>query len=144
MHDPHNLVRFLEAQTSSYDSAVEELRRGRKTGHWIWYIFPQIAGLGRSHMSRRYAIASLTEAQAYAAHPVLGARLRECISIVMDLNESSAEKIFGHLDAMKFRSCLTLFAIACGDESAFQEALNQFFDGQRDARTLAALCVKPG
>ncbi len=144
MSEQSELGRFLEAQDRNYSSVVEELRRGRKTGHWIWYIFPQIAGLGHSQMSRRYAIRALDEARAYAAHPVLGRRLRDCIKTVMAVRGASAEEIFGHLDAMKFRSCLTLFAIACEGETIFQQALDRFFDGQRDPLTLDALCVKPG
>ncbi len=138
------LSRFVKAQDGNYSGVVEELRRGRKTGHWIWYIFPQVAGLGHSHMSRRYAILSLEEARAYAAHPVLGRRLRDCIRTVMAVRGASAGEIFGQLDAMKFRSCLTLFAIACEDETIFQQALDQFFGGQRDPLTLDARCVKPG
>jgi len=137
-------MRFLEAQDSTYDSAVGELQRGRKSGHWIWYVFPQIAGLGHSHMSRRYAITSLDEARAYAAHPVLGFRLLECIGLVMAVNEKSAKQILGHIDALKFRSCLTLFAIACDANPVFQKALDKYFDGQRDVLTLEATCVKPG
>ena len=137
-------MRFLEAQDSTYDSAVGELQRGRKSGHWIWYVFPQIAGLGHSHMSRRYAITSLDEARAYAAHPVLGFRLLECIGLVMAVNEKSAKQILGHIDALKFRSCLTLFAIACDGNPVFQNALDKYFDGQRDVLTLEATCVKPG
>lgn len=144
MNDKYDLMRFLEAQDGTYDSAVEELRRGRKSGHWIWYVFPQIAGLGDSHMSKRYAITSLDEARAYAAHPVLGPRLLECIGLVMAVNEKSARQILGHIDALKFRSCLTLFTIACDGNPVFQKALDKYFGGQRDALTLEALCVKPG
>ena len=139
MADHFDLNRFIEAQNSAYASAVEELSRGRKTGHWIWYVFPQIAGLGHSHMSRRYAITSPEEARAYAKHPVLGPRLAECIQLVMAVEGKSAEQILGHLDAMKFRSCLTLFAAACDDDPIFQRALDRYFEGEPDLLTLRAL-----
>ena len=137
--DPFNLNRFVEAQSRDYEQALSELRGGRKHGHWIWYILPQMRGLGLSSTSGRYGIGSLDEARAYLAHPVLGPRLRECVGAVAMHKGLGAERIFGSLDAMKFRSCLTLFAAADGQSSAFTEALGQFFDNERDARTLEIL-----
>src|SRR6201994_4593576 len=111
MDDPYDLERFVAAQDSGsvFDTALAELRRGRKTSHWIWFVFPQIAGLGQSPTSRRYAISSLAEAQAYLAHPVLGPRLIECATVVRDLPGRSADEIFGGIDAIKLRSSMTLF-----------------------------------
>lgn len=137
--DPFDLGRFVEAQSGDYAQALSELRRGRKQGHWIWYILPQMRGLGMSSMSSRYGIGSLDEARAYLAHPVLGPRLRECVEAVAVHKGMSASQILGSLDAMKFRSCLTLFAEAAGPDSLFARALDQFFDGQRDPRTLELL-----
>jgi len=137
--DPFDLNRFVEAQSGDYEQALSELRRGRKVGHWIWYILPQMRGLGMSSMSSRYGIGSLDEANAYLAHPVLGPRLRECVDTVGTHKGLSATQIFGSLDAMKFRSCLTLFAEAEGPDSVFNRALGQFFDAQRDPRTLELL-----
>lgn len=139
VNDPFNLSRFSEAQKGVYSDVLDELRRGSKTGHWIWYIFPQIAGLGFSAMSRRYAIASLDEAKAYAGHPVLGQRLIECIELIMAVEGKSAEQIFGHLDALKFRSCLTLFAAADNGNEIYQRALNKYFDGSPDPLTIQAI-----
>jgi uncharacterized protein (DUF1810 family) len=137
--DPFDLDRFVAAQSGDYEQALRELRGGRKRGHWIWYILPQMRGLGMSSMSSRYGIGSLDEAKAYLAHPILGPRLRECVEAVGAHNGMSASQIFGSLDAMKFRSCLTLFAEADGPDSAFARALGQFFDDQRDPRTLELL-----
>ncbi len=111
MDDPFNLQRFIDAQAPVYATVLRELRAGRKTTHWIWFIFPQAAGLGHSPMSKRYAIRSLDEARGYLAHPVLGARLRECVALVRAHEAAglSLEDILGELDAMKFRSCLELF-----------------------------------
>lgn len=137
MEDPWKLERFVAAQEDhgSYDRALAELRRGRKTGHWIWYVFPQIAGLGLSETSRHFAIASLAEARAYLAHEVLGPRLRECASVVAATRDSTAEQIFGGLDAMKVRSCMTLFLRADPAETGFQQVLDQHFDGVPDPNT---------
>lgn len=137
--DPFDLNRFVEAQSGDYEQALSELRRGRKVGHWIWYILPQMRGLGTSSMSSRYGIGSLDEARAYLADPVLGPRLRACVDAVAVHKGLSATQIFGSLDAMKFRSCLTLFAEADGPDSVFGRALGQFFDDQRDPRTLELL-----
>ncbi|HEX7611856.1 MAG TPA: DUF1810 domain-containing protein, partial [Candidatus Limnocylindrales bacterium] len=115
----YDLDRFLVEQHDVYDGLLEELRAGRKTGHWIWFIFPQIAGLGHSAMSERFAIDSLDEARAYLAHPILGLRLRECAGILLATEGRTAEQIFGSVDAMKLRSCMTLFHRAAPDETVF-------------------------
>jgi uncharacterized protein (DUF1810 family) len=134
-----DLDRFLSAQHGVYPGVVDELRRGRKTGHWIWFIFPQIAGLGRSSTSQHYAIASLDEATAFLAHPVLGARLRECARLVLDVRGHTAEEIFGSLDAMKVRSSMTLFHRAAPDEPVFAEVLDRYYAGAADSATDARL-----
>ena len=136
--DPYNLQRFVDAQEPVYASVVDELGQGRKTGHWIWFIFPQIAGLGRSEMAQRYAITSIEEAHAYFEHPVLGRRLIECVQLLLDVNGRTAGEILGDLDAMKFRSCLTLFFAASGGNTIFEAALEKFFDGIPDLQTLSA------
>ena len=133
------LERFIEAQAPIYAQALAELRAGQKQTHWMWFIFPQIAGLGQSAMSRAYAIQSLDEARAYLAHPVLGARLRECCQAVMNLRSHSAEDIFGSVDAMKFRSCLTLFTEADHNGVLFFNLLEKYFDGDADEATLEIL-----
>ncbi len=132
---PYDLNRFLVEQQHSYGGVLEELRRGRKTGHWIWYIFPQIAGLGRSQMSRDFAIGSLDEARAYLAHPLLGSRLRECAGALLSIEGRSAEEILGQIDAMKVRSCMTLFHRAAPDEPVFRQVLDRFYGGVADAAT---------
>ena len=124
-----DLERFVVAQREVYPSVLAELRRGQKTGHWIWFIFPQIAGLGRSATSQAFAIDSLEEARAYLAHPVLGARLRECAAIVAALEGRSAVEVFGPLDAMKVRSSMTLFMRAAPDEPVFKHVLDRYYDG---------------
>ncbi len=139
MSDPYDLERFVEAQHRTYAGVLEQLKRARKSGHWIWYVFPQIAGLGRSHMSRRYAIGSIDEARAYAAHAVLGPRLEECVRLMLAIEGESAEQVLGPIDALKFRSCLTLFEAACHDNDVFVQALQKYYDGERDALTLDAL-----
>ncbi len=131
----NDLGRFVDAQEPVYDDVVEELRRGRKTGHWIWFIFPQVAGLGYSWMSGHYAIASLAEARAYLAHPVLGSRLRECASLVLATTGATAEEILGFIDALKLRSSMTLFHRAAPEEPIFAQVLGRFFDGQPDDLT---------
>jgi uncharacterized protein (DUF1810 family) len=135
----YDLERFVTAQHDVYAGVLDELRRGRKTGHWIWFIFPQVAGLGSSAMSQRYAISSLDEARAYLAHPVLGARLRECAGIVLATGERTATEIFGPLDAMKVRSCMTLFRRAAPDEPVFGHVLDHFYNGVADDATEARL-----
>lgn len=139
MADPFNLQRFVDAQARNYADAIAELRRGRKDSHWMWYVFPQIAGLGSSAMAQTYAIGSLDEARAYLAHPVLGPRLRACVQATLAIKGRSAHGVFGSPDDMKFRSSLTLFAEAAPDESLFRDALVKYFAGQADARTLEEL-----
>ena len=133
-----DLDRFLEAQEGAYERAISELRGGQKRSHWIWYILPQIHGLGYSSTARRYAIQSRDEAEAYAAHPVLGARLRECVAAMLRHRDQTARQILGTPDDLKFRSCLTLFQAVAPDEPLFGEALDAFYDGP-DPRTLEQL-----
>jgi uncharacterized protein (DUF1810 family) len=135
----YDLERFVEAQEQVYDGVLRELRRGSKTGHWIWFIFPQVAGLGTSVMSQRFAITSLDEARSYLAHPVLGARLRECARIVLATRGRTADQIFGPLDAMKVRSCMTLFLRAAPDEPVFAKVLDRNYAGVPDDATDALL-----
>jgi len=129
------LERFVEAQRGSYDRALEELRRGRKTSHWMWFVFPQIAGLGRSETARFYAIRDLAEARAYLGHPLLGPRLAECIEAMLAHGGDSVEAILGGIDAIKLRSSMTLFE-AAGGGPAFAAILDAFFGGERDPETL--------
>jgi uncharacterized protein (DUF1810 family) len=135
--DPYDLQRFVTAQDSggTYDHATAELRAGRKASHWMWFIFPQIAGLGYSPVSRAYAITSLAEARAYLAHPVLGPRLTECAGILTRLPGRSAEQVLGEVDALKLRSCVTLFMHAAPGEPVFGQVLDQYFDGVPDPAT---------
>lgn len=135
----HDLQRFLDAQADTYATALAEIRAGRKRSHWMWFIFPQIAGLGRSSMAQRYAIANDDEAADYLAHPMLGPRLRECATIVLSLQGASANAIFGEPDDMKFRSSMTLFADTAPDEAVFQACIDKYFDGEPDPETLARL-----
>ena len=137
MDDPYNLERFAAAQDAggTYQQAVAELRRGRKTSHWMWFVFPQIAGLGYSATSRMFAISSLEEARAYLAHPVLGPRLVECATIVAQTQGRTAEQIFGGIDAQKLRSCATLFLRADPGQPVFGQVLAQYFDGRPDPAT---------
>ncbi|MGO4376778.1 DUF1810 domain-containing protein [Pseudoduganella sp. RAF53_2] len=137
--DDFNLQRFVEAQQAAYGSVQSELAAGRKRGHWMWFIFPQIAGLGFSAMAERYAISGLAEARAYLAHPLLGARLRECCALVLAVEGASAHTIFGSPDDMKFRSSLTLFAQAAPDEKLFTDCLDKYYGGQPDPATLDRL-----
>lgn len=134
-----NLQRFVDAQEPVFSRVLAELRAGRKTSHWIWFIFPQIAGLGMSAMSQRYAIADLDEAAAYLAHPILGPRLIQCCQLVLAIEQLSIEAIFGAIDAVKFRSCMTLFSQVPGADPIFQRALAQYFAGQQDQATLDRL-----
>ena len=139
--DPYRLQRFLDAQDrgGAHRRALAELRAGRKSGHWIWFVFPQVAGLGRSEMSRYYAIASLAEAQAYLNHAVLGARLREAAAAVLSTRGHSADEMLGSIDAVKLRSSMTLFHRAAPDEPLFLEVLDRFFGGRADDATDAIL-----
>ena len=139
MADPFNLERFVEAQAPVYGRVRQELKAGRKETHWMWFIFPQIAGLGQSPTSIRFAIASLDEAKAYLAHPVLGARLRECARLVLDAEGRTAREIFGAVDEMKFRSSMTLFARTAPEEDVFLRCLDKYFAGKPDPATLARL-----
>lgn len=139
MSDDYNLHRFLDAQAPVYDTVVAELRAGRKSSHWIWFIFPQIAGLGHSEMAQQFAIGSLDEAKAYLQHPILGPRLRACTQLVLDVNDRSAEEIFGYPDYLKFRSCMTLFLTAATDNTIFNDALLKYFNGKPDQLTLDLL-----
>lgn len=139
MDDPFDLDRFVQAQAGDYAIALAELRDGRKRSHWIWYIFPQITGLGRSPTAQHYAIRSIDEARAYLAHPVLGARLHECLIALQGLAPITAEAVFGALDAMKFRSSLTLFAAADPTDRTIAQALQRWFAGQQDGATMQLL-----
>jgi uncharacterized protein (DUF1810 family) len=139
MKDPYDLLRFVEAQAPLYEQVLAELGEGRKRSHWIWFIFPQLAGLGHSAMAQRFAIASLDEAKAYLAHPVLGARLRECARLVLAVQERSIHDIFGSPDDLKFRSSMTLFSRADPTEPVFQLCLLKYFAGQGDPQTPALL-----
>lgn len=134
-----DLQRFIDAQAPVYDAVLTELRAGRKRSHWMWFIFPQIAGLGHSEMAWRYAIPGLAEAQAYLAHPLLGARLRTCSRLVEAIPGATAPAIFGSPDDRKFRSSMTLFAQAAPGEAVFRDCLRKYFDGKPDPATLALL-----
>jgi len=135
VNDPFDLARFVAAQDGSYDTALAEIRRGDKRSHWMWYVFPQVAGLGHSPMAQRYAIRSLDEARAYLDHPLLGARLRKCVAALDQLSGTTAERVFGGIDAVKLRSSLTLFEAA---GAPFGPTIARWF-GERDARTLEIL-----
>ena len=137
--DPHNLQRFLGAQAPVFNQVLAELRAGRKRTHWMWFIFPQIAGLGSSPMAQLFAISGRTEAVAYLAHPTLGPRLRECTQLVNQIPNRAIDEIFGYPDDLKFCSSVTLFAAVAPGEAAFRAALDQYFAGQPDPATLARL-----
>ncbi|HEX7380696.1 MAG TPA: DUF1810 domain-containing protein [Nevskiaceae bacterium] len=139
--DPFNVGRFVEAQAGTYAAALAELRRGRKTSHWIWFVFPQLRELGKSAMSERYGISGLTEARAYLTHPLLGPRLHECVAAMLAHRGQPATAILGGIDATKFRSCLTLFRRAAPDDAAFSDALDCFYQGNPDPRTEAMLAA---
>lgn len=134
-----DLDRFVAAQQADYERALGELRRGRKQSHWMWYIFPQVQGLGHSFMSRRYALSGVEEARAYLAHPVLGPRLLECCRAALETGSSNPREVFGTPDDLKFRSCLTLFALADPAEPVFAELLDKFYGGKKDPQTLDIL-----
>jgi uncharacterized protein (DUF1810 family) len=138
-NDEHDLNRFVEAQRSTYERALAELRGGRKRSHWMWFVFPQLAGLGRSATAERYAIASLAEAEAYLKHAVLGPRLIECATAVLDVEGRTAHEIFGSPDDLKLRSCATLFALVSAPESVFSRLLAKYFDGREDEQTVRLL-----
>jgi uncharacterized protein (DUF1810 family) len=139
--DPFDLARFVDAQQTMtrYDEVLRELAAGCKRSHWMWFVFPQLRGLGHSPFAQRYGLAGLAEAQAYAAHPLLGARLRECTRQIAALPNTTAEAVFGPVDALKLRSCLTLFELADPAEPAYAQVLQRWYAGARDARTLALL-----
>lgn len=139
MSDPYDLQRFVDAQDPVYARVCAELRAGRKRSHWMWFVFPQIRGLGHSAMAQRYAISSRAEAEAYLKHPLLGPRLRECTQLVNGAARRSAHDIFGSPDDVKFRSCMTLFAEIAADEGLFEQALRNYFGGERDPLTVRAL-----
>jgi uncharacterized protein (DUF1810 family) len=141
MSDFFDLERFVDAQEQggTYDAALAELRGGRKTSHWMWFVFPQVAGLGSSPMAQRYAISGLDEARAYLAHPVLGPRLRECAQVLLAHRSSRPDAVLGGVDALKLRSSMTLFAHAAPDESVFTQVLDQWYGGEPDAETLRRL-----
>lgn len=137
--DPFNLERFVDAQATDYARALSELRAGRKTTHWMWYVLPQLRGLGASSMATRYGIGSLDEARAYLAHRVLGPRLVECAAAMNGLRGASATQVLGAIDAAKFRSCLTLFLAVEPRNAVLREALDKYYSGVEDERTLALL-----
>jgi uncharacterized protein (DUF1810 family) len=137
--DPFDLARFVEAQRANFDDALSELAAGQKRSHWMWYVLPQLRGLGSSPMAQRYGIASLPEARAYLAHPVLGPRLLACVSAMNALPDSDPARVLGAIDGVKFRSCLTLFLAADPRNAALRSALAKFYGGQEDPRTLALL-----
>ena len=144
MNDPYDLARFIDAQARCYTRVLEELAAGEKTSHWMWFIFPQLKGLGVSATARRFGLAGVEEARAYLAHPLLGARLRECVRALLALEGRTANEIFGNPDDLKLRSCLTLFAQAAGPAPAaadrvFGAALAKYYRGEPDPRTLVLL-----
>lgn len=139
--DPFNLDRFVQAQRDSYRQALAELESGQKRSHWIWFVFPQLAGLGRSSTAVWYSINSIEEARAYLAHPILGSRLRECTETVLGLTTTDAERVFGYIDAVKFRSSMTLFARLTPPDSPFERALVKFFAGIPDEGSLRILAT---
>jgi uncharacterized protein (DUF1810 family) len=139
MSDPFHLQRFLDAQDPVFDQVCSELRRGRKTTHWMWFIFPQIRGLGHSAMAMEYAISSRQEAKAYLKHPLLGTRLRECVQLVNRVEGRSVEQIFDYPDHLKFHSSITLFATATTDNQIFKDALEKYFGGKLDPLTMERL-----
>jgi uncharacterized protein (DUF1810 family) len=140
MADPYNLQRFVDAQASCFAQVRSELAAGKKRSHWMWFVFPQLEGLGSSPMAQRYAISGIEEAKAYLAHPILGDRLRDCTSLVNAVSGRTIEHIFGYPDDLKFRSSLTLFAQASHPENqVFQEALAKYFNGIPDKSTMDGL-----
>jgi uncharacterized protein (DUF1810 family) len=142
-HDPHDLDRFIEAQQGDYAQALAEVRNGRKRSHWMWYVFPQFAGLGFSSTAQHYAIKSLGEAREYLEHPVLGPRLTECFEAALGVEGKTAHEIFGSPDDLKLRSCATLFACISPAGSVFEQLLDKYFEGRRDEKTLRLSGVSP-
>lgn len=139
MNDRFDVQRFVDAQDPVYGQVCAELHAGRKTSHWMWFVFPQIAGLGQSAMAQKYAIASLEEAKAYLKHPVLGPRLKECTRLVNATNGKTIDQILGDIDGVKFRSSMTLFAVAAEDATEFNDAIEKYFSDERDPLTLGRL-----
>ena len=141
MEDPYRLRRFVEAQDQNgqYHEVISELRNGHKSSHWMWYVFPQLKGLGQSWMANEYAIASLAEAQAYLGHPVLGPRLIECAQLLLAIDGKSATDVFGSLDAIKLRSSMTLFGRADPQQAVFRQVLDRYFQGSEDEETIRRL-----
>lgn len=139
MNDSHDLQRFLDGQARNYDAALAELTAGHKRSHWMWYVFPQIAGLGHSSTAQFYAIRDLDEAKGYLQHPKLGPRLKACCDALLQLEGLNAHQILGSPDDLKLRSSMTLFAEAAPAEARFQQVLEKFYDGQKDSRTLRIL-----
>lgn len=136
---PYNLDRFLKAQNQVYLNAYQEIKQGKKQSHWMWYVFPQIAGLGSSETANYYAISSKEEAAAYLNHPVLGANLRTLSQLLLELPNTSAENIFGSIDALKLRSSMTLFSEVSNQDDVFQNVIEKYFDGQHDHKTFTIL-----
>ncbi|MFA0812409.1 DUF1810 domain-containing protein [Microbulbifer epialgicus] len=139
MAEKFNLARFVEAQRNSYETALAELQRGKKRSHWMWYIFPQIVGLGHSAMAQQYGVKTLGEAKAYLDHPQLGKRLKECCDTLLEIQDRTAHQVFGSPDDMKLKSCMTLFALASGSGNIFEKVLQKYYQGQKDPRTLEIL-----
>ncbi len=137
--DPYDLNRFIKAQDSVYQQVLTELKNGNKTSHWMWFIFPQLQGLGKSSTAIFYSITSLNEAEEYLDHPILGSRLKECSQILLDIEETSADSIFGFPDNKKLQSSMTLFNLISDSSPIFEEVLNKFFDGEQDSQTLQLL-----
>jgi uncharacterized protein (DUF1810 family) len=144
MADPFDLERFVRAQEGVHDAALAELRGGRKRSHWMWFVFPQLAGLGSSPMAQRYAIGSLAEARAYLDHPLLGPRLSECAEALLEVTGRTAREILGSPDDLKLRSCATLFAAAASPGSPFERLLDRYYGGHGDPETLRRLGIAPG
>jgi uncharacterized protein (DUF1810 family) len=139
MNDPYNLQRFIDAQNPIYEQVCSELRRGCKTGHWMWFIFPQIRGLGHSPMASKFAISSLEEARAYLNDPILGSRIRECTRLINRAEGRTIQQIFGYPDVLKFQSSITLFAHATSENKDFEHALQKYFTGEYDLLTVERL-----
>ena len=139
MNDPFDLQRFVNAQNPVFEQVCSELRQGRKESHWMWFVFPQLRGLGKSSMADRFGISSQAEAKAYLAHPVLGARLVECTRLVNAIEGSSAQDVFGYVDSLKFRSSMTLFSLVSRGSNVFKDSLNKYFSGLPDSLTIENL-----
>ena len=139
MSDPFGLQRFVDAQRDTYDRALAELRAGAKRSHWMWFVFPQVAGLGRSPTAQHFAVSGLDEAHAYLTHPVLGPRLRECAAALTQLGTTDPVAVFGAVDAQKLRSSMTLFACAAPDEPVFGQVFDRYFEGTPDDATISRL-----